>query len=89
MKMPNALCSTLAGALTAACLCLPPTLLLATPTPRETQSVNLHDPILDMTAYTLTIPSGWNFSSAVIQGRIVPPALFQSFVWSAPMGFRA
>jgi hypothetical protein len=32
------------------------------------RNVTLHDPVLNMTAYTLTIPAKWDFESAVVQG---------------------
>jgi hypothetical protein len=51
-----------------------------------TESVNLHDPILNMTAYTLTIPTGWNFSSAVIQGSSCVAGPFPVFRVVRPDG---
>ncbi len=51
-----------------------------------TQSVNLRDPILNMTAYTLTIPSGWDFSSAVIQGSSCVAGPFPVFRVLSPDG---
>jgi hypothetical protein len=58
----------------------------APPPTSGTQSVNLHDPILNMTAYTLTIPSGWNFSSAVIQGSSCIAGPFPVFRVVSPDG---
>lgn len=51
-----------------------------------TQSVDMHDPVLNMTAYTLTIPSGWDFSSAVIQGSSCVDGPFPVFRVVSPDG---
>src|ERR1700722_13698741 len=41
----------------------------STPNPNgATKVVTITDPILNMTAYSLTIPAKWNFDGAVIQG---------------------
>jgi hypothetical protein len=58
----------------------------ALPPGSDTQTVNLHDPILNRTAYTLTIPSGWNFSSAVIQGSSCIAGPFPVFRVVSPDG---
>jgi hypothetical protein len=58
----------------------------ALPPSGATQSVDLHDPVLNMTAYTLTIPSGWNFSSAVIQGSSCVAGPFPVFRVVSPDG---
>jgi hypothetical protein len=58
----------------------------APPPISDTQTVNLHDPILNTTAYTLTIPSGWNFSSAVIQGSSCIAGPFPVFRVVSPDG---
>ncbi|HEY0701185.1 MAG TPA: hypothetical protein VGD60_00315, partial [Candidatus Acidoferrales bacterium] len=41
----------------------------ASPAPASgSSSVSISDPVLNMTAYTLTIPARWNFEGAVVQG---------------------
>jgi hypothetical protein len=66
MKMPDMLPAALVGAAIVATVYFPASRVSSAPASRGTQSVDLHDPILNMTAYTLSIPLGWNFSSAVI-----------------------
>jgi hypothetical protein len=85
MKTPDMLSTALVGAAIAAIVYFPGTTVFSPPAPR-TQSVNLHDPILNMTAYTLSIPSGWNFSSAVIQGSSCVAGPFPVFRVVSPDG---
>jgi hypothetical protein len=86
MKMPDMLSAALVGAAIVAIVCFPGTTVFTPPASRGTQSVNLHDPILNMTAYTLSIPSGWNFSSAVIQGSSCVGGPFPVFRVVSPDG---
>ena len=51
-----------------------------------TKTVSITDPILNMTAYTLTIPADWVFSGAVIQGSSCASGPFPVFRMSSPDG---
>jgi len=51
-----------------------------------TKTVTITDPVLDMTAYTLTIPSKWVFSGAVIQGSSCASGPFPVFRIESPDG---
>ena len=86
MKMPHILPVALVAAAIVASVCFPVTTVFSAPASHGTQSVILHDPILDITAYTLSIPSGWNFSSAVIQGSSCVAGPFPVFRAVSPDG---
>ena len=51
-----------------------------------TKTVTIIDPVLNMTAYTLTIPSKWVFSGAVIQGSSCASGPFPVFRIESPDG---
>jgi hypothetical protein len=54
--------------------------------PVGTKTVTITDPILNMTAYTLTIPANWLFSGAVIQGSSCATGPFPVFRMESPDG---
>jgi hypothetical protein len=59
----------------------------ASPSPATgTKNVTITDPILKMTAYTLTIPSDWVFDGAVGQGTPCVPLPFPIWRMSSPDG---
>ncbi len=58
----------------------------APPAAGGTKVVNITDPILNMKAYSLTIPSNWVFQGAVIQGTPCIPAPFAVWRMSSPDG---
>src|SRR5579862_9464824 len=58
----------------------------ASPAPDGTKIVTITDPILNMKAYSLTIPSNWIFQGAVIQGTPCVPAPFAVWRMSSPDG---
>jgi hypothetical protein len=80
------LLTALLGAATIVTMSFPSATVFFASAGRGTQSVDLHDPILHMTAYTLSIPSGWNFSSAVIQGSSCVAGAFPVFRVVSPDG---
>ncbi len=51
-----------------------------------TKVVTITDPILNMTAYSLTIPANWNFDGAVIQGSSCIGLPFAVFRATSPDG---
>jgi len=53
---------------------------------RTMKSVNITDPILDMTAYTMKIPADWIFQGAVVQGTGCVPGAFPVWRMSSPDG---
>ncbi|HEY2861151.1 MAG TPA: hypothetical protein VGJ21_22265 [Terracidiphilus sp.] len=59
---------------------------LAAPPSDATKAVTITDPILNMTAYTLTIPSDWVFSGAVFQGSSCASGAFPVYRMSSPDG---
>ena len=52
----------------------------------RTKVVTINDPILNMTAFTLSIPANWIFQGAVIQGTGCVPGPFAVFRMSSPDG---
>src|ERR1700723_2616276 len=58
----------------------------APPQSGGTKVVTITDPILDMKAYSLTIPQNWVFQGAVIQGTPCSEAPFPVFRVTAPDG---
>jgi hypothetical protein len=86
MKILDMVSATLVAAAIVAIASFPRTTVGSPPASSGTQAVNLHDPILNMTAYTLSIPSGWNFSSAVIQGSSCVAGPFPVFRVVSPDG---
>jgi hypothetical protein len=51
-----------------------------------TKAVTIRDPNLNMTAYSMTIPSDWMFQGAVIQGSNCVPGAFAVFRVNSPDG---
>ncbi len=87
MKISKIFLATLfAATVVAAVFFAPGAALFASAARGGTQSVNLHDPVLNMTGYTLTIPSGWDFSSAIIQGSSCVDGPFPVFRVVSPDG---
>ncbi len=54
--------------------------------PTGTKNVTITDPILNMKAYSLTIPANWVFQGAVIQGTPCVPGPFAVWRMSSPDG---
>src|ERR1039458_3002701 len=52
----------------------------------RTKVVTINDPILNMTAFTLSIPANWIFQGAVLQGTGCVPGPFAVFRMSSPDG---
>lgn len=86
MKMCRTLSTPVLGAAVMAVLSFTSAAINSAPADRGTQNVQLHDPVLNMTAYTLSIPAGWNFSSAVIQGSSCVAGPFPVFRVVSPDG---
>jgi len=78
--------TTLLGATLFTALSFTAATINSAPAGRGTQNVDLHDPVLEMAAYSLSIPSGWNFSSAVIQGSSCVAGPFPVFRVVSPDG---
>jgi hypothetical protein len=86
MKILRTLSTLLLGAAVAAILSFTSTVMNPALADGGTRNVELHDPVLNMTAYTLSIPAGWNFSSAVIQGSSCVAGPFPVFRVLSPDG---
>src|SRR5580704_10106876 len=54
--------------------------------PAGTRNVTINDPILNMTAYSLTIPGNWMFQGAVFQGSPCVPGAFAVIRTQSPDG---
>jgi hypothetical protein len=54
--------------------------------PTGTKAVTITDPVLDMKAYSLTIPANWVFQGAVVQGTPCVPGPFAVIRTSSPDG---
>jgi hypothetical protein len=52
----------------------------------DTKMVNINDPVLNRTAYTLTIPANWQFDGAVVQGSSCVAGPFPVFRILSPDG---
>lgn len=78
----------LAAVLAAAAIFVSARPMSAAPAPQTsgTKVVTITDPILDMKAYSLTIPQNWIFQGAVIQGTPCVPGPFSVVRTSSPDG---
>jgi hypothetical protein len=86
VKIPGKILTVLLGTAIIAAIFLPVATIFSASAASGAKSVDLHDPILNMTAYTLSIPSGWNFSSAVIQSSSCVVGPFPVFRVVSPDG---
>jgi hypothetical protein len=60
--------------------------ILASASAAGTKVVTIHDPILNMTAYSMTIPADWFFDGAVIPGTSCNDGPFPVFRLTSPDG---
>jgi hypothetical protein len=63
--------------------------IVPTASAEATRVVTITDPILNMQAYSLSIPTNWIFDGAVVPGTSCNDGPFPVFRMMSPMGSRA